>query len=263
MLANTIMVSTNVTTHSASTIAFTKNSEYFIKFKQSKASLDRARKLATPGKDSLMERLQAELILEDFVALIKNARRSGTNAHYESAWRKWPSWSSQRNVYPIKHYVNKILQFLTKCFNMSYEHWTISGFRSGISAYCDPINGIPIWKESRLAALLVGFYNIRPPQPRYTFIWNVKKVIDFFATSNFPSELSLKDLTLKLTMLLALTSAATALEIGFLKHPRYLNLEILSSFIFLRKIKIYVSVNEFIYTLKRQKECEDKIHRFC
>ena len=122
MLANTIMVSTNVTTHSASTIAFTKNSEYFIKFKQSKASLDRARKLATPGKDSLMERLQAELILEDFVALIKNARRSGTNAHYESAWRKWPSWSSQRKVYPIKHYVNKILQFLTKCFNMSYEH---------------------------------------------------------------------------------------------------------------------------------------------
>ena len=263
MLANTIMVSTNVTTHSASTIAFTKNSEYFIKFKQSKASLDRARKLATPGKDSLMERLQAELILEDFVALIKNARRSGTNAHYESAWRKWHSWYSHRQVDPIKCSVNKILQFLTEYFNMGYEHSTIAGFRSAISAYYDPINGIPIAKEPRISALLAGVYNIRPPQPRYTFIWDVKKVIDFLATLNSSRELKLKDLTLKLTMLLALTSAATALEIGFLKHPRYLNLEILSSFIFLRKIKIYVSVNEFIYTLKRQKECEDKIHRFC
>ena len=261
-LANTITVSTTVTTHSASTIAPTKNSEYFIKYKQKKASLDRAGKLTTSGVDSLMERLQVGLVLEDSVALITNARRSGTNAHYESAWRKWHSWSSKRKVYPIKFSVNKILRFLTKCFNIGFEHCTISGFRSVILAYRDPINGIPIGKESWLAALLVAVYNIRPPQPRYTFIWDIEKVIDFLATSNFPSELSLKHLTLKLTMLLALTSAARASEIGFVKDPRYLNLEILSSFIFLRKIKIYASVNAFIYTLKRQKECEDKIHSF-
>ena len=90
----------------------------FIKYKQKKASLDRAGKLTTSGMDSLMERLQVELVLEDSVALITNARRSGTNAHYESAWRKWHSWSSKRKVYPIKFSVNKILQFLTKCFNI-------------------------------------------------------------------------------------------------------------------------------------------------
>ena len=64
-LANAIMVSTTVTTHSANTIASTKNSEPFTRFKQRKASLDRAGKLTTPGEDSLRERLHAEGVLED------------------------------------------------------------------------------------------------------------------------------------------------------------------------------------------------------
>ena len=70
-----------------------------------------------------------------------------------------------------------------------------AGFRSAISAYHDPVNEIPIGKELRTSALLAGVYNIRSPYPRYTFIWDVRKVIDFFATLNSPSELSLKDLT--------------------------------------------------------------------
>ena len=68
---------------------------------------------------------------------------------------------------------------------------------------------------------MAGVYNIRPPRPKYTFIWDVNKVIDFLATLNSPRELSLKDLTLKLIMLLALTSAARASKIGFL-DIRYL-----------------------------------------
>ena len=76
--------------------------------------------------------------------------------------------------------------------------------------YHDQINGVPIGKESRVAALLVGVYNIRPPQSRYTFIWDFKKVIDFLVNLNSPNEICLKDLNLKLTMLLAMTSAARA-----------------------------------------------------
>ena len=87
---------------------------------------------------------------------------------------------------PIKCFVSKILQSLTECFNMGYEHIAIAGFRSAISAYHGSINGIPIGKESRISALLASIYNIGPPQPRYTFIWDVKKVIDFLATLNSP-----------------------------------------------------------------------------
>ena len=78
---------------------------------------------------------------------------------------------------------------------MGYGHSTIARFKSAISAYQDSINGIPIGKESWISALLAGVYNIRPLQPKYTFIWDAKKVIDFLATLNSKRELSLKDLT--------------------------------------------------------------------
>ena len=39
---------------------------------------------------------------------------------------------------------------------MGYEHSTTAGFRSAISAYHDPINGIPVRKESGISALLAG-----------------------------------------------------------------------------------------------------------
>ena len=84
----------------------------------------------------------------------------------------------------------------------------------------------------------------------------------------------------KLTILLSLTSAARASEIVSLdirylisillvilfilermqKYPRDLNLAIQSSFIFLKKIKVSVSANVTIYTLKGQRKYEDKIH---
>ena len=81
---------------------------------------------------------------------------------------------------------------------------------------------IPLMEfQLAISALLAGVYNIRPPQPRYTFIWDVKKVIDILATLNSPGELKVKDLTLKSTMLVALTLAVRASEIGFL-DIRYL-----------------------------------------
>ena len=73
--------------------------------------------------------------MEHSVALITNVRRSGTTVHYESAWRKWHSWCSQKEGDPIKCSVNKILQFLTECFNLGFEDSTIARFRSAISAY--------------------------------------------------------------------------------------------------------------------------------
>ena len=82
------MVSITVTTHRANTITITKNSELFARAKQRKTSLDRAEKLIIPAMDSLREMLHAEGVLEDSVALFTNARRSSTNAYYESVWCK-------------------------------------------------------------------------------------------------------------------------------------------------------------------------------
>ena len=95
-------------------------------------------------------------------------------------------------------------------------------------------------------------------------------------TLNVPNELSLKAINLKLTMLLALTSAARALEIAFLdikdldkhsygytfhfakstKTSKKLNLGILSNFILLKKttICVYQHVDLNIKSTKEMQE---------
>ena len=58
---------------------------------------------------------------------------------------------------------------------------------------------------------LTGVFNQRPPQPRYTFVWDVEIVLVCLKT-NMPdnSQLSDKDLTLKLPVLTAFSSASRA-----------------------------------------------------
>ena len=50
-------------------------------------------------------------------------------------------------------------QSLTECFQESFQYNTISGFRSAISAYHDPIQGISVSKIPGVSDLLTGIFN--------------------------------------------------------------------------------------------------------
>ena len=54
--------------------------------------------------------------------------------------------------------------------------------------------------------LLKGVFQLKPSLPRYNTIWDVKTVLKHLSTLHSPQNLSLKNLTLKTTMLLALLS---------------------------------------------------------
>ena len=64
---------------------------------------------------------------------------------------------------------------------------------------------------------MTGVFNSKPPQPRYVFIWDVQIVLNYIK-SNWAnsSDLSDRNLTLKLTSLLALTSASRTVSIHHL-----------------------------------------------
>ena len=62
-----------------------------------------------------------------------------------------------------------------------------------------------------------GVSNSRPPQPKYKFIWDPKKVLDYL--SKFPSDntISLKDLSHKLITLLALVTGHRIQTLSLIK----------------------------------------------
>ena len=70
-----------------------------------------------------------------------------------------------------------MLEFLSSLFSEKLECRTINGDRSAISAYHEKVDGIPIGKHPKVYQLLSGVLNKRPPQPKYTVIWDTSNEI--------------------------------------------------------------------------------------
>ena len=89
-------------------------------------------------------------------------------------------------------------------------------YKACISQLHDPIEGGQLGNLPLVSRFMKGIFELRPLQPKLCSIWPVSKVLSHFAGPEPLEGLSLKDLTLKLTILLALTSAARAHELAAL-----------------------------------------------
>ena len=95
---------------------------------------------------------------------------------------------------------------------------TINCYRSAISAYHNLIEGKKLGVHPKVCELLTGVFNQRPPQPKYTFIWDVQVVLDYMKENWADNKIiSDKHLIYKLTMLLALVSASRAVQLQHLQ----------------------------------------------
>ena len=99
-------------------------------------------------------------------------------------------------------------------FDKNYQYRTINSHRSAISAFHPKIEGFPVGQHPLVCNLPAGIFNERPPQPRYQQIWDVNLVLTHLHNSKSDNlSLSGKDLTEKLAMFLALTSAGRSSEL--------------------------------------------------
>ena len=165
--------------------------------------------------DVVRKQLASKGISEKATTLIIDSRRSGTRSHYKSAWGKWASWCGERQVDPVGCPVRHILDFLTELFMKGLQHSTIGGYRSAISAYHDSCDGSSVGEHPLVKRLMIGIFNKRPPQPRYGFTWDVETVLRYINDLD-SSKIDIKLLSLKLTVLLALTGASRASELNML-----------------------------------------------
>ena len=114
---------------------------------------------------------------------ISISRRPGSIAGYESAWNKWVSWCCRQQIDPICAPLSEILNYLSTLFEKGLQYRAINSHRSAISAYHNYVDGKPVGKHPRVCALLTGVFNQRPPQSRYTFVWDVETVLVYLKTN--------------------------------------------------------------------------------
>ena len=101
----------------------------------------------------------------------------------------------------------RALDFLSFLFDSGLSYSSINSARCALSTILQlsdsevTFGQLPIVKR-----FMKGVFELRPALPRYQTTWDVKKVLDFFRKQPMPSALILKDLTVKVTFLLALLS---------------------------------------------------------
>ena len=107
-----------------------------------------------------------------------------------------------------------MLTFLTELVtSQSPEYRTLAVYTSTISQGHLPVCQTRLEDLPVVSRFMKGIFRMKPPTPRLSSTWNVKGLLEFLATLDPPSDLTLKMLSLKLAALLALTSSARAHEL--------------------------------------------------
>ena len=101
------------------------------------------------------------------------------------------------------------VEFLTTLYEGGLSYSSINTARCALSAILDtPDSVLPTFGEHPdVKRFMKGIFQSRPPLPRYTKTWDVNTVLQYIGSLGDSQDLTLKDLTLKLVMLVALTTA--------------------------------------------------------
>ena len=146
--------------------------------------------------------------------------RSKSNKIYDSHFNKWLCWCPARGSDPISGPVSEIANFLAHLHKEGYQSSSLNVFRSAISSVHDKVDGVDVGKHPTVTRLLKGVFHERPPLPRYTSTWDVNAVLQYLRSLGPTSDLTLKQLTYKLVILLELTRPSRSADLSSLSLAR-------------------------------------------
>ena len=139
--------------------------------------------------------------------ILDAAWRAGTRKQYDRYLEKWRQYCCKRNINPFSSTVEEGINFLAELFETGLGYSGLNTARSALSSIINLPSDTNFGTHPMVCRFLKGVFENRPALPKYNNIWDVRLVLDYLKTFEAPENLNLKLLTLKLTMLLALTSA--------------------------------------------------------
>ena len=167
------------------------------------------------GMENLRRQWQATGLSEQALGILENARRPGTKSAYNNPWGKYVGWCAERQIGPFQSSVAHVVNFLAEIHQNGLKYST-HVYISAVSAYHPQVDDVKVGQHPLVQQFMKGAFNMRPPQPKCSETWDVSRVLRHIKTMGKNEGISLKDLTLKLTMLAALTMANWAHELSSL-----------------------------------------------
>ena len=138
--------------------------------------------------------------------ILLSAWKKSTQNQYSIYLKQWFNFCSSRNEDPFHSNPQEIIEFLTVLFeNIGYS--ALSTAKAALGTFVTLQNGQTLSQNQLISKFMKGVFNKKPPTPRYSSTWDVKIVLDFLRSLSPLKKLTLRQLTLKTTMLIALTSS--------------------------------------------------------
>ena len=119
--------------------------------------------------------------------------RSGTRKQYATYLQKWQRYCSSRDIDSLHPSVEDGINFLAELHDAGKGYSAINTARSALSSVVTLPN----------TTTFGGVFQLKPSLPKYRNILYVNIVLTYLSSLHPPQDLTLKDLTLKTTMLLA------------------------------------------------------------
>ena len=169
----------------------------------------------------LRQKFGCRNLSESAKELLLTSWRSKTSQAYDSHFKKWLGWCTERGCDPVSGPVSDVVNFLADLHSQGYQTSSLNAYRSAISSVHDRVDDMDVGKHPLVARLLKGAFHARPPLPRYTGTWDVQIVLDNILQWGDTNSLSLKLLTFKLVMLMSLARPSRSSDLASLCIDNY------------------------------------------
>ncbi|XP_028403388.1 uncharacterized protein LOC114526085 [Dendronephthya gigantea] len=144
---------------------------------------------------------------EEVTQVIMSSWRSNTKKQYHTYITKWLDFCHQRQGNPYKPELSQAMNFLQTLYNAGLSYSAINTARSALSTIINIHGSETFGTHPLVSRYLKGVFLTRKPVPKYNTVWDVDKVLTYLKTLTPNKEIPLKELTLKLVMLLSLVTA--------------------------------------------------------
>ncbi|XP_032456026.1 uncharacterized protein LOC100678277 isoform X1 [Nasonia vitripennis] len=150
---------------------------------------------------------------DSVLEIITASLADSTKKQYDSALKSWWTFCTNNHQDPFEPEIKTVVEFLAGKFKEGASYSTLNSTRSAISL----IVSKDLQHDPILHRCFKGIFRLRPTAPKYFKTWDVNVVLDKLA-SWFPLDsLSLKLVTEKLVMLLALGTGFRAQTLSLIK----------------------------------------------
>ncbi len=117
---------------------------------------------------------------------------------------KWRRYAHSRHIDPISPSISEAVNFLAHLYKSGLGYSAICVARSALSSYLNIADVVDFGQHKIVRRFMKGVFELKPVLPKYSHTWDVDTVLNLLECYAPNDKLTLKELSHKLVMLLAL-----------------------------------------------------------